>query len=79
MKRFWNKILNLLYCEKIKCIICSDELDEDGDYLMCENCLKELPYNKTFCQVCGTPISDMGVVCNHSKENKFDFNFIYIE
>jgi len=75
MKKFWDKILNLLYCEKIKCIACSDELDDDNEFSLCEKCLKDLPYNNSFCQVCGTPISDMGIVCNHCKERNYDFNF----
>lgn len=75
MKKFMDNILNLLYCENIKCIACSDELDDDNEFCICEDCLKTLPFNLQFCQVCGTPINDMGVVCNHCRDNRYDFNF----
>lgn len=75
MKKFWDKILNLLYCNNIKCIACSDELDEENEFCLCEECLNKLTFNNNFCQVCGTPINDMGVVCNHCKEHKYDFNY----
>lgn len=75
MKKFLDKILNLIYCENIKCISCSDELDDDNEFSLCEKCLERLPFNKTYCQVCGTPINDMGVVCDHCRERKYNFNY----
>lgn len=75
MEKFLDKILNLLYPEKIKCISCSDELDEDNGFCLCEKCFEGLQFNNTFCQVCGTAIPDMGVVCEHCKSEKYEFNF----
>ncbi|MDR0426449.1 MAG: ComF family protein [Clostridiales bacterium] len=63
--------LALLYPDGITCIVCGGELDRDTKYGVCERCA--LPYNTSFCPVCGRH-SKLGGYCDRCK-GKRDFSF----
>ena len=74
-KKWLEKLRKIIYVDGIKCIVCDDELSEDNNYCLCESCFKNLPFNSNnICLVCGTPIHDMGKICNTCANNARDFN-----
>ena len=69
-----KKLLNLLYPQDIKCIICDCELNTGSHYSICEKCFHSLPRNngKT-CLKCGEPIKSMAKYCLHCKKSTPNF------
>ncbi len=63
MKNIFNKIINLISPEDIKCIVCDDELDHNTKHCMCDTCLNNLPTIKKPCIRCGAEMFDSGKVC----------------
>ena len=67
--KFIDKILDILYPDGIKCLVCKSELESNGDF--CKDCQKEITFNnKNICQHCGTQIECEGVcpICQSSKK-----------
>ena len=68
--KFIDKILDILYPDGIKCLVCKSELESNGDF--CKDCQKEITFNnKNICQHCGTQIECEGVcpICQSSLLN----------
>ena len=73
-KKFSNYIKKLIYPNGIKCIFCSDELNQNEYNSTCENCLKTLPFIKNFCERCGNPIKEEEIgVCFACKTTNYNF------
>ena len=85
MKRFANKILDLMYPKNIKCMFCAEELNQFDYNCTCENCLPNLPFISNPCSRCGSPMGEnQQGVCLKCKTRNFHFNqaksvFEYIE
>ncbi|MDD4815870.1 MAG: ComF family protein [Clostridia bacterium] len=59
-----KKLVNILFPQDIKCIFCGEEIKTPNKYNICENCLKNLPYNnKKICKHCGVQIFGAGDIC----------------
>ena len=69
MKNIFNKIINLISPEDIKCIVCDDELDHTTKHCMCKSCLDSMPTIKKPCIRCGAEIFDGGKVCIECKSD----------
>ncbi len=63
-KKIKDKLINAIFPNNIKCLICSKELSENTLYSLCEQCLNELPFNtgKT-CLRCDEPLTSASNYC----------------
>ncbi len=69
-----------LYPSGIKCIVCGGELDRDYRNCVCGKC--ELPYNKSYCVMCGRAVAEQNFVCDRCKNEEYAFikarsSFVY--
>lgn len=68
-KKIKDYFLNALYPQRIKCLFCENELEDD--YPICKECLKEDYFNDgTRCQICDLRIKEDNLICDHCKSNK---------
>ena len=73
MSKFGNSLLNLIFPNKIKCIFCGTELNENC-HTYCEHCKDTLPFITSCCDRCGLPMSDEHLeVCSSCKRQNYNF------
>lgn len=82
MGRFKEILRDVLYPGGIKCIVCDAELGADNRYGLCETC--RLPYNETYCSICGRQVPAQNIVCDECKDETYAFtaaraSFIYCD
>ena len=77
MKNLFEKFLDLLSPDDIKCIVCDAELPQNNKYGLCKGCLEKLPRIDKACDKCGREIYDDGKYCFDCKEGGFDFDKVY--
>lgn len=66
-----KKLLDLIYPEGIKCIICNDDIPRNDTYMICDDCLSRLPIAKgKVCIKCGRNITGKGEYCLDCKRSK---------
>lgn len=71
-----NYLLDLLYPKHLKCMFCTEELNEKSLNDTCENCLESLPFIDNFCLKCGSPVNKENIgVCDKCKTVNFDFTY----
>ena len=74
MKRFANKVLDLMYPKSIKCMFCAEELNHLEYNCTCENCMSTLPFIANPCSRCGSPMTvNQKGVCLKCKTRNFYF------
>lgn len=74
LKKFANKILDILYPDHMKCVFCGDETSETSIFDTCLSCYEKLPFITNSCARCGLPVSDNNSgVCLDCK--RFNYNF----
>lgn len=85
MKKFFNKILNLFFPSKLKCIFCKEDVKDFEHDPICDNCKKDEILNNSSkrCKICDQPFYGEGEICefckkNHKKFLKATAPFIYI-
>ena len=73
--KIFSKIFNSLFPEKIKCIVCGEELNNDNTNCICPVCLKTLPFiNGNKCIRCSMPLSEgYDKVCFNCKAHNYSF------
>ena len=77
-KKFFNKVLNIFFPEKLKCIFCSDDVPNFDEKPYCEECESVIPFNNGHkCKICDMEILGQGEVCDFCKKNKRDFDRAY--
>ena len=65
-----NKILSVIYPEKITCIFCDAEIFDENKFGMCDKCAKTLPFIKEkVCKKCGDIIKSMANYCDMCQKN----------
>ena len=70
----YERLLDLLFPNDIKCIVCDDELSSYTKYGVCEKCAKNLPFiTQKICERCGEPIDDLANYCNRCKNKHVKF------
>ena len=79
LKNIWNKILDIIFPEDFKCILCGKELSADGYF--CDDCLNEKD-NMIFnlgnrCEICDTQILPENKICDNCKERKSHHNLYF--
>ena len=79
LKNIWNKILDIIFPEDFKCILCGKELSADGYF--CDDCLNQ-KYNMIFnlgnrCEICDTQILPENKICDNCKERKSHHNLYF--
>lgn len=80
LKNLWNKILDILFPENFKCILCGRELSVDGYF--CDECLKEKD-NRIFnighkCEICDTQILPGNKICDNCKD-RISYHNLYFK
>lgn len=68
LRQFWDKILNVLFPEKITCISCGSEIFEENEKWLCDRCKIELN-DKDICLRCGTPMNNQASYCEDCKNS----------
>ena len=67
----FKKILDMIYPEGIKCIVCNDDIVKNNTHMLCDNCLIHLPFTKEkVCIKCGRNITGKGDYCLDCKRTK---------
>jgi|LGVF01.2.fsa_nt_gb ComF family protein len=67
---------NALFVKDIKCITCNKELSTKTKYGLCDECLKNLPFNNShICYKCGDSLTGRGSYCLSCKDTKKDYEF----
>ncbi|TQO59478.1 ComF family protein [Paraclostridium bifermentans] len=56
MKSIFYKILDIIYPENIKCIICNKSISKNNTYSLCKDCFNELNFINDGCIKCGKTI-----------------------
>ena len=71
LKRFIEWLKNLMFPSGYCCIVCDRELQDAGQYWMCDRCIKELPRNNgKLCIRCGEQIlNTSAIVCLNCKSS----------
>lgn len=70
MKKFIDKLLEILYPSDIKCLDCGKDINKGEDF--CIKCKKNLPFNKgNICKKCGTLLEKSGVCIRCAKRLDF--------
>lgn len=74
MSKLKDIILNLIYPSGIKCMFCSDELNQNSYNTTCENCIETIPFIKNPCERCGSEMkrNNQGV-CFKCKNKNYSF------
>jgi len=68
LKKFKDKILDIIFPNDIKCIFCDNEIPSG---YICDNCLKEHLFNEgNRCEICDSPIKEGNIICDNCKNNK---------
>lgn len=80
MGKIKDALKEIFYPSGIKCIICDAELDRDTRYGICDKC--ELPYNTSYCSVCGSAIPEQNTICDNCQNTTMPFaaarsSFVY--
>lgn len=78
-KNLWNKILDIIFPDNFKCILCGKELSNDGYF--CDECLYEKD-NAIFnlgnrCEICDTQILPENKICDNCKDRKSHRNLYF--
>ncbi len=67
-------LLDIFFPRHVKCIFCDEELNGKEHNDCCQNCLNSLPFIKTYCERCGTPMPvEREGVCAFCNANNYDF------
>lgn len=70
MKKFIDKLLEILYPSDIKCLDCGKDINKGEDF--CIKCKKNLPFNNgNICKKCGTVLEKSGVCIRCAKRLNF--------
>ncbi len=66
--------MNLMFPSGIKCMFCTNELNQNSYNATCENCLEILPFIKNSCERCGSSMGEnQQGVCLRCKSKNFNF------
>ena len=71
--KLFDKVLNLLNPQGIKCVVCGVDVDKD-EHGVCAKCKKILPFNEHVCQKCGVDIRTMNDFCDSCGKNQLMFD-----
>lgn len=77
MKKFFEKLLSLIFPSGLSCILCRKELAEANRKCVCEECEAKLPYIVHPCERCGEEVIGEGRFCEACKYVKRDFDKCY--
>ena len=77
MKKFFEKLLSLIFPSGLSCILCRKELAEANRKCVCEECEAKFPYIVHPCERCGEEVIGEGRFCEACKYVKRDFDKCY--
>ena len=82
--KFFNKILNLIFPEKLKCMLCGEDVKDFDNDPICDDCKREEIFNNSQirCKICDQPFYGEGNYCENCKTHQKSFDkatspFIY--
>ena len=74
ISKFKDMILDLMFPSGIKCMFCTNELNQNSYNTTCERCLETLPFINNPCERCGSPMGEnQQGVCLKCKSNNLNF------
>ncbi len=74
INRFKNRVLNLIFPNNIKCVFCSEELNQNEYNKTCERCMEILPFITNPCDRCGSQMNEnQQGVCLRCKSRNLNF------
>ena len=74
IKKFFNKILDVVFPPNISCIMCGEEVNK-SDFCLCDNCEGSISYCEKVCNICGDPIASEANICNVCAGRKREFDY----
>lgn len=75
MKKILNKLANLLFPEKIKCMFCGKDIPDFDNKPYCDECENTLPFNKdNRCKICDLEIISNSKICDYCKHTHKTFD-----
>lgn len=76
--RFINKLLNIFFPLKIKCIFCGRDIPDFDNEPFCKECKKESFFNNSVnrCKTCDMPITTKNDYCENCKKERRHFDKI---
>lgn len=81
MLKFFEKLKKILFPNDMKCDICGKEMPSGKSKVICDECMKKLPFIFHGCIKCGEKIDGEYDVCYSCKQNfrEFDKNYSVFE
>ncbi len=72
-----RQLLRLLYPPK--CVFC-EAVVENERFAVCESCIREIPYNKRACEICGAPLDTVygDLICTDCRKRRRAFTRAYV-
>lgn len=74
VKQFFEKVLDVIFPQNIKCIFCGDEVNEN-EFCLCDNCAKNVERCENVCLCCGANLKSEANYCLVCLNNKREFDF----
>lgn len=69
--KIFNLFKKLLYPDKIKCIVCNEEIFTDNAFCICPSCFEKLKFlNTNICEVCGDKLFGEEKLCERCVKNE---------
>jgi len=72
MKKFLNKITDLIFPQNLKCLVCGNELIEQKTNI-CPQCYKHLPFITNPCPTCGDQMENNNTYCLNCKNREHTY------
>lgn len=70
IKKFTNKVLDIVFPNDFKCILCGKDLPDDSS-IFCSECMQSDIFNEgNRCIKCDTMIKEGNIICDHCKSQK---------
>lgn len=73
MKNMLKFLSDLLFPQNLKCVVCGDELNDDGTNGICDNCLRELNFIINPCPTCGDQMENENTYCLNCKKREHTY------
>ena len=74
IKKFFNKILDVMFPPNLTCIMCGSEVNE-SEFCLCDSCEGSLERCNKVCEICGNPIKSEASVCVVCAGKKREFDY----
>lgn len=74
IKHIFEKVLNVLFPQDIKCMFCGEEVNE-SEFCLCDKCAQNVERCEKVCNCCGSVLKSESKYCLICLNNKREFDF----